>query len=153
MLLIILLLLYLRDCILTTRWVMQIHCRASIRLILQEFNFFLFRSSIITLFRVLLTPGLNAPLEYLQVYRWSPLFLYFLFIWSLLIVKLLMFPYGCLFLYIYIYKTSAYSATKQKNEYQRIFLACAQLLIRVKFVSQYALYALIFNPFHSCING
>ena len=35
-------------------------------------------------------------LEYLQVYRWPPLFSYFLFIRSLLIIKLLIFPYTCI---------------------------------------------------------
>ena len=31
----------------------------------------------------------------MQVYRWPPLFSYFFFIWSLLIVKLQIFPYTC----------------------------------------------------------
>ena len=40
--------------------------------------------------------GIECPLEYLQVYRWSPLFPYFLCIRSLLTVKLLIFLYTCL---------------------------------------------------------
>ena len=41
--------------------------------------------------------GIKCPLKYLQVYRWPPLFSYFLFIWSLLTVKLQIIPYTCLF--------------------------------------------------------
>ena len=41
--------------------------------------------------------GIKGPLEYLQMHcRLPPLFLYFLFIWSLLNVQLQIFPYSCL---------------------------------------------------------
>ena len=54
------------------------------------------------------------------------MFLYFIFIWSLLTVKLLIFRYACLFAFLKNY------CFKRKNGYQKIFFTCAQLLIIVE---------------------
>ena len=63
---------------------------------LQGTSFFLWQYAVCSLYgRHDWIIGIKCPQEYLQVYRWPPLFSYFLFIWSLLIVKLPIFPYTC----------------------------------------------------------
>ena len=80
------------------------------------------------------------------MYRWSPLFSYFLFIRSLLTVKLVIFPYTCLFAFL-VHTTSI-----ERMIIREFFFACVQLLISRKCVSQYASYSLIFDPSYSIIN-
>jgi len=79
------------------------------------------------------------PTRISAVYTWSPLFPCFWLIWSLSIVKLLIFPYTCLFTFF--------------ERSPQLFLGTRPITYSGKSaVSQYASYSLIFSPLRSVIN-